>query len=301
MTDINANSPLQNTLLLIKTILPELKAVLSDISEGHGYFNLPTPIGDILAADGLPPWTNFYDDPRKIKSLATHAMLGTEKAKNFSTSLEGLTEQEKNTIRENYKKAAIDNNLDIFDFDDIGDVSEDVIVAGIRNIEEVDEDIRSSVQKRIYLLLYSVVTQMHYYLAIMTFGKSICALVKEAINGDDESFFKAVQIDRTVLFGIPYFQKRLIKAQLGSEPVFMQKLANAIKGRSLGQKLDYRELMLVFAVLDDEGYLDMPLEQLMDACQELGVYGREFGIEDIESLRKRRQYYRKKTGRQINF
>ena len=53
------------------------------------------------------------------------------------------------------------------------------------------------------------------------------------------------------------------------------------------------------AVLDDEGFLDMPLDGLMDVCQEIGVYGREFGIEDTESLRKRRKYYREQSGRQI--
>ena len=57
--------------------------------------------------------------------------------------------------------------------------------------------------------------------------------------------------------------------------------------------------MFVFALLDDEGFLEMPLNDLMAVCEDIGVYGREFGVEDTESLRKRRKYYREQTGRQI--
>lgn len=295
------DSSLKNTILLIKILLPEFRDILDDIVKGHGYFNLPPRITSILTADNLPSWASFYDDPLKVKSLAAHAMLGPDKVKNVSSYLETCSEQEKQGIRESYKKTAVDDQFDVFFSDDLKDITDDDFRKAMLNTSTMDEGTRTKILKRIYLLCYAFITQIHYYLAVMTFGKSICDLVKEAIAGDDDSFCKAVQIDRTVLFGIPYFQKRLIRAQLGSEPDFLNKLANAVKGRSLGQKLNYKELMFVFAILDDEGFLDMPLEQLMEVCQELGVYGREYGIEDVESLRKRRKYYRDQTGRQIAF
>ncbi|MGV3590887.1 MAG: hypothetical protein ACO1PZ_04305 [Gammaproteobacteria bacterium] len=139
------------------------------------------------------------------------------------------------------------------------------------------------------------------YLALMSFGRTMCDLVTSAKNGNDDDFCHAVQIDRTVLFGIPYFRQRLIRAQVGYEAEFLHKLGEAVKGSILRKKLSYPELMLVFAMLDDEGLLDMPLNELMDVCEELGVYGREHGTEDIDSLRKRRQYYRKMTGTQKSF
>lgn len=298
---MNDSPSLKNTILLVKILLPDFKEILDDIVKGHGYFNLPPHITSFLTADGLPPWSSFYDDPLKLKSITAHAMLGPDKAKSISAHLESCSELEKQRIRESYKQAAIDDKFEDFLFDDLNNITEEDINEARNNPEGIDEETRNRILKRVYLLCYSFITQIHYYLAVMTFGKSICDLVKEAIAGDDDSFCKAVQIDRTVLFGIPYFQKRLIQAQLGSEPDFLNKLANGVKGRSLGQKLSYKELMFVFAILDDEGFLDMPLEQLMEVCQELGVYGREYGIEDVESLRKRRKYYRDQTGRQIAF
>ncbi|MCP5345364.1 MAG: hypothetical protein R3F41_04900 [Gammaproteobacteria bacterium] len=136
-------------------------------------------------------------------------------------------------------------------------------------------------------------------MSLVTFGRHICDLVADAENGDDEAFCKAVQIDKTILFGIPYFHKRLIRAQLGSEPEFLHKLALALESPSLGRRISYPQLMFVFAILDDEGLLDMPLDELLTFCEELGVYGREYGVEDTESLRKRRKYYRDRTGRRI--
>jgi hypothetical protein len=50
---------------------------------------------------------------------------------------------------------------------------------------------------------------------------------------------------------------------------------------------------VTFAVLDDEGLLGLPHEQIMDICQEVGVYGKDFGIEDVGHLSKRLWEYRK--------
>src|SRR5690606_3116099 len=122
---------------------------------------------------------------------------------------------------------------------------------------------------------------------LMSFGRTMTTLVRLAAQGNDAAFCQAVQIDKTVLSGIPYFRQRLIRAQIGREPVFLAKLGRAIAGPINRKKFDYPELMLVFAMLDDEGLLDMPTNRLMDICEDLGVYGPEFGVEDADSLRKR--------------
>ncbi|MBL4571866.1 MAG: hypothetical protein JKY86_02185 [Gammaproteobacteria bacterium] len=283
---------LTSTIQLIQNLLPDFEEFLSDIKLGHGFFNLSQPTIDMLSREGLSPWATFYEDPAKIKSLALHALVEPEEI----SEILNLSPDEQELYKEELKLEAINSELFDSSADDMEPATQEELEEqwnSMTDAEKIDSE------KSYYLLVYSFITQMSYYLAIMSFGKSICDLVQEAKGGCDKAFCKAVQVDKTILTGIPYFRNRLLKAQLGSEPAFLHDLALAIEGPSLRSKLSYPKLMFVFAILDDEGFLDMPLDGLMDVCQEIGVYGREFGIEDTESLRKRRKYYREQTGRQI--
>ena len=58
----------------------------------------------------------------------------------------------------------------------------------------------------------------------------MCERVKDEKNEHDKGFCKGVHVDKTILTGIPYFQKRLIKTQLGSEPEFLHPLSLVIQG-----------------------------------------------------------------------
>lgn len=136
----------------------------------------------------------------------------------------------------------------------------------------------------------------------MNYGPGIHVLVNRAKTGDDDAFCKVVRVDKTALFGIPYFKIRLRRAQLGKEPQFLKSLARAIEARPLARKVKYKKLMLIFSMLDAEGFLyELPLERLFAICEDLGVYGPEFGIEDVDSLKKRRLDYKSKAGREISF
>ncbi len=127
----------------------------------------------------------------------------------------------------------------------------------------------------------------------MTHGHTMTDLVRMAKEGDDKAFWMAVQIDRTVLFDIPYFSKRLIQVQLGDERDFLKKLSNAMKGRILGHGFPHRKLWLVFAILEDQGSLNMPLDELLNVCIDLGVHG---GITDTNTFGKRRIAYISRKG-----
>ena len=112
----------------------------------------------------------------------------------------------------------------------------------------------------------------------------------------DEAYRQAVQIDRTVLF-LPYFQDRMIKAQLGNDGPFIKSVGDSLKRPILSSKIKYRTLRLTFAILQDEGLLDLPREQLLNICEEVGVYGKSYGVEDVDHLKKRLRDYRKDQGK----
>lgn len=292
------NEALRRSVYILKILVPQFEEILQDIRSGHGLLNFPSAFQELLSKEGLPSWAKFYEDPLKLKALTLKALLGNQQTKELIEQFKDKSEDEKIAFREELKTELIESGALAATFDNVTTASLDEARESWNTMtgEEQTEG-----QVHLFLVLYSMITQIHYYLALMTFGCSICDLVAKAKKGDDDAFFKAVQIDKTILTDIPYFRKRLLIAHTGCEPQFFANLSNAIKGPLLGKKLSYPMLMLVFAVLDDEGFLDLPLDQLMDICEEVGVYGREFGIEDVNSLRLRRKYYREKTGRQIRF
>lgn len=132
-------------------------------------------------------------------------------------------------------------------------------------------------------------------LALMIHGKCMRQLVMEARNGDDRAFALAVQIDRTVL-SLKYFQNRINRAQLSRDYEFLDSVAYRIRNPAVRGKIRRRTLWLFFAVLDSEGLLNMPAEELLEMCEEAGVYGKEFGVGDANSLGKRRREYFRNRG-----
>jgi len=281
-------------LLLLKVILPEFKELLSKIEQGGGYLDFSNKFFDAITEDGHCHWSQLYTDKAHLKSLFYMAISDPQKIKNPEQIQESFTPEYIQSLHESVEADALNPNT-----------AKQVLLEAnpamygdkywgslLNSSEEIDRN-------ALNVILYFIVTQLSYYISVLSFGRSICDLVADAMKGDDEAFCNAVQIDKTVLFGIPYFQQRIARAQLGREPEFLHKVALSIEKPPLRRKLKYPLLMFVFAILDDDGLLEMPLAELMAVCEELGVYGSEFGVEDVDSLRLRRKYYRERTGRQI--
>ena len=74
----------------------------------------------------------------------------------------------------------------------------------------------------------------------------------------------------------------------------MDKLSYRLKAPILQSKIRYKTLLLTFAILEDDGFLSgLPHDELLDICEDVGVYGKEFGIEDVGHIRKRLKDYRR--------
>ncbi len=130
-------------------------------------------------------------------------------------------------------------------------------------------------------------------LALMIHRRSMCQLISDAKDGDDEAFCLAVQIDRTVL-QLPYFQQRLLKSQFTYDVDFLDKLSSRIRTPILQSKIQYRTLTLIFVLLDDMNILfDLPHRKLRDVCEEIGVTGKENGIDDVSTITYQLNKYKK--------
>ena len=136
-------------------------------------------------------------------------------------------------------------------------------------------------------VLAAVTSMQRTILSIMLYQKSLSALIAEAREGDDDSLFKAVRVDRSAMT-CPSIAVRISKAQVLDDRRFFEKLRSALKGPSRKHWEIYGDLRYSLAVLRELGFdamSDAQLEHLL--VDVLKVYPASF------TARKnlRQQYY----------
>jgi hypothetical protein len=278
MDEIQKLDRLTNTINLLTALVPELDELIADMEKSGGWFpidNLDFP--PVIKNLKLEDWAEFYLDEKTIRALPVLFLLDESELNDAIKNPE--------RAREELKIASA-----VLLEDDLFEVADDLDA----DFSLLSEEDQQQQLKQASILILTMILGVFNALSGMIHGESLCKLVTKAKNGDDQAFCKAIQIDRTILF-LPFAKERLIKAQLSNDGQFLEKLALKLKSPILGKKIKYRTLWLTFALLDDEGFLTLPHEDLLDICQQIGVYGKEFGIEDVGHMRKRLADYKRKN------
>ncbi|MFZ2170989.1 MAG: hypothetical protein WAW61_15300, partial [Methylococcaceae bacterium] len=156
------------------------------------------------------------------------------------------------------------------------------------------EEERVDICNRAICYLTFFLITFHNHLAIMVHGRKMTQLVTEAIQGNDDAFVLAAQIDSTVLQSIPYFQERVTRARREGDSNFLDKLAYRQKIPPLQGKIRFRLLYLLFAMLDGMNILsDLTCSEILDICDAAGLDRWQNRIEDEGYLAKRLREYRR--------
>ncbi|OAM51513.1 hypothetical protein A7981_08460 [Methylovorus sp. MM2] len=143
-------------------------------------------------------------------------------------------------------------------------------------IAALSEDEKADLYKRAqFAIHFSLVTLFNHF-SYVAYKKPIYQLVNEAIKGNDESFLQAIQIDKTVLEFIPYFNERNLRAATELDFNFQRRINTYRNKPILQSRIKHHQLWLVFAYLDEMNVLDQfenYKEELLGICQRLGIYG----------------------------
>lgn len=274
-------SPQERAVRVLKAILPGYEEFLHEMAADGGWLNYPEKLRRAYLNLRLQWWT-FYEDEPKLRSLSARMFLSDEELQflhidgkvnefvdnliSFSAEIDALeapTHEEWQAWAKDYEK----------------------------EFQEASEEKRKIMARQSAICLIVLVAGFLNHLALMLHGRTLCRLVADAKKGDDDAFCKAVQVDRTIL-NLPYFRERLIHAQLGKEPDFLNKLAYRLKTPILSGKIRHPKLWLTFAYLEDEGLFTLRHEQILDICRAVGAYN----ADDVGHLRKRLSEYRRQQG-----
>lgn len=140
-------------------------------------------------------------------------------------------------------------------------------------------------------------------LAAMQTGKAMYQLVAEAQEGNDDSFFKAVQMDKTVLEFIPYFKQQCLLPLSKKGIAFFRRLHEHSSKPITITRLQYTKLWLVFDTLDNMNLLnqfEQDIKGFAELCQSIRVYGPHPDVEpvDLEDFKSRLKDF-KRTRRHL--
>ncbi|MBE7526002.1 hypothetical protein HS096_07060 [candidate division WWE3 bacterium] len=187
---------------------------------------------------------------------------------------------------------------DIYEkFRDLIPRTEEARKAAKEKFENLSEDEKKEVIRQVHLFLAFYFSAFYNYISVMVHGQKLTKLVSRALQGDQEAFCKAVQIDKNLLTGHPYFQETFARLPMGNDKDrnFHRAICSAHARPQVNSRIDYPALYLLFAVLDSFGWLDsFTAPEILDLCDEARLDRYQNRIEDENYLTKRRLEYRKK-------
>ena len=132
-------------------------------------------------------------------------------------------------------------------------------------------------------LLWMAMVLQRNVLSIMLYHQSLGSLVEDVRTGIDESFFKAVSIDRTIL-SCPTFANRLSQAEFLGDKQFFIRLRKALKGPSLKHMQTICDVRYGIVLLREAGFDTFTDDQLIQFFISNGLYPNSYNAS--KNLRK---------------
>ena len=276
---IEQEQKLSGTVRLLKALVPQIDDVLGYMEDNGGWLPLNDQFLSAVHNLSIKKWSEYYLDERKLKAIWLLMFVGEEGVKE-------ITDPEK--VRDDLKS----DLTEFLEGPELTPPTDAELEEFKAEFAASDEATQTAITKQTIFMYLGFITSLFNYLALMVHGRTMCQLVADALGGDDDAYRRAVQIDRTVLT-LPYFQDRLLKAQFSNDAHFLKTVGDSLKRPILSSKIRYRTLWLTFAILEDEGLIGLPHDQILDICEQIGVYGKAYGVEDVGHLRKRLRDYRR--------
>lgn len=279
-------------------LVPECGEIFKTIrAKRNGWIKMPAWLEQARKNSGLgDTYVTLYEAEPRINYCLIKAIFlenTSEQVKQFDNAFAVVSEVEKLTILKNSNDDSLNENIST----EIEEVLSQLREAPEITQEEFDalpEEERIAITHRAQFFLAFFYATFFNSIALMVHGQKLTTLVPLALQGDKKAFCKAVQIDRNLLTGHPFFRDIYARLQTGEAPNFLDDISRHISRRPIQGKIRYPTLYSLFATLDSFKWLDdFTASEILDMCDEAGLDRYQNRIEDENYLVKRRLEYRK--------
>jgi hypothetical protein len=237
-----------------------------------------------------------YEDELRINNClfkSIYPQNTAEELKKFDAEFLALSEEEKLALFSDEPDSAMNGILDV-DWDNFFPKTEEAKEAAQQRFEALSEEEKKDSIFRVVMFLAFFYSFFYNSLSLMVHGQKLTTLVPLALKGNKEAFCKAVQIDRNLLTGHPYFKETYAILQAGEDKDFLDALLYRIGNPTTRGKLRFPALFMVFATLEYFNWLDdFTAPEIMDICDDAKLDRFQNRIEAENNLIKRRLEYRR--------
>ncbi|MGZ8942396.1 MAG: hypothetical protein ACXW00_06460 [Methylobacter sp.] len=276
----------------IQKNLPEYGEMLSRIEKKGGWLIFEPWLYKTLDTFKINDYAKLYPQENILNNLYINAVPDPEEFRKLTVELEQASDEQRTAFLDDFIVSIDQDDEDeawTFKFPKTPGEEEQA-----RKIwESLSETERTELGKRAACFYAFFMINFHNFFALMVHGRKITQLVAEALQGNDEAFVLAVQIDPSVMQFIPYFQERENQAYREGDRDFLNKLAYRRRIPPLQGKIRFRLLYLLFAMLESINLLDdLTHSEILDICDVAKLDRWQNRIEDVNYLTKRLREYR---------
>lgn len=267
---------------------PEWAWLLRHIESEDGYVRFPPLFTRWIASLKIENYPELYEEEARIGAMMIRAFLTVNEVKKLDAELVSLSPQERAVFVQN----AV-NDLKL-----AGEALELPKTPGEQKLamdafNALTPEERKESTEFMQRFIMALLASFYQSLSVMVHGEKLTSLVAQAKAGNDKAFAKAVQIDKRILFAIPYFKQRFAAANTEGDHKFTEDIGVHLARPPYKGKIRHKALYLAFAFLEQVGLLDtMKHREILDLCNEAGLDAHANRIDDVKNLSKRLAEYR---------
>lgn len=284
---------------LASELVPICTELLTEyLAKRNGWIKMPKEFEQIRQNSNLNnSYVLAYEEENRILTCLMKSLFPEDTAKELKQ-----LDKELWAVKEGEKLDFVDSYLserlggDLFNlFEKLSQATDEDQQVAQKELESLSEDKKKAISLSIQLFYAYIYAYFYNNIALMVHGQKLTTLVPLALQGDKKAFCKAIQIDRNILTGHPYFRDTYARLQTGEDPNFLHAVTSYINRPPIQGRIDYSGLYMLFAVLDGFKWLDdLKAREILDLYNGMGLNGDQNYIDDENSVVKKRIEYRKK-------
>jgi hypothetical protein len=286
-------------LALVSQSAPMFLELLGECKDAATWRKLSTRLDEIRTRMKIESYVLIYEDERRIGNALTNAIMSKTAQADFEKNFTAATEEEQLEILHDFGRPGGEGEqlVEAMFPDDPY-----ILKAQIEAFNQLGDDDKREAQQRSQLLMCFLMAWLHEALAVMVHGEKMTSLVPKALAGDEESFLKAIHIDKALIVLHPKFAERHQQAmqQAGrGDATVLEKINYRLASPVTKGRVQLAGLFSIFAMLESLGWLDDLLHrEILDVCDAAGLDRWQNRIDDENAVTKALIKYRRyqKTG-----